>query len=238
MYHSNFIGYFLGKIAGVKKIIWCIRHSNLDPNVNTPATLKINKICAKLGKNVDFIAYNGEKAKLAHENVGYSSENGIVLDNGCDCEEYRFISEARQCLKDELGIPTDKKIVLSATKDHPIKDIPTFIKAISIAKTKAPDIVAVLCGSGVDGLNASITNICEENGLSVNKDIFLLGMRHDIPNLFSACDLYVLHSKGEAFPNVLIQAMACECLCISTDVGDAKRILNNDWFIVDRKSVV
>ena len=27
--------------------------------------------------------------------------------------------------------------------------------------------------------------------------------------------------------------MACECLCISTDVGDAKRILNNDWFIVN-----
>ena len=57
-------------------------------------------------------------------------------------------------------------------------------------------------------------------------------MRHDISDLLGACDLYVLHSAGEAFPNVLLQAMSCACLCITTDVGDAKRILAQEDCLV------
>jgi glycosyltransferase involved in cell wall biosynthesis len=52
----------------------------------------------------------------------------------------------------------------------------------------------------------------------------------------SATDLYVLHSAGEAFPNVLIQAMACEKVCITTDVGDAKIILGDENFVIAPKN--
>lgn len=48
----------------------------------------------------------------------------------------------------------------------------------------------------------------------------------------SASDLYILHSKGEAFPNTLVQAMACGCACLTTNVGDASRIINNSRRIV------
>jgi len=41
-----------------------------------------------------------------------------------------------------------------------------------------------------------------------------------------------LHSVGESFPNTLIQAMACETLVLSTDVGDAGRILDSEEWII------
>ena len=90
-----------------------------------------------------------------------------------------------------------------------------------------PDTVAVMCGSGVTKENERLASLWADAGLTPGEDVFPLGVRHDIPTLFSASDLYVLHSAGEAFPNTLIQAMACKCPCVTTDVGDARRILND-----------
>ena len=228
MYHANLVGYYMGKLAGVKKVIWCIRHSNLDAELNKRTTLRINRYCARLSKKVAIITYNGEEARKVHEELGYCHEKGIVLDNGCDCNEYVPSESAGAQVRYEIGVPTDKRLILSVTKDHPIKDIPTFITAFSVLHRELTDVVAVMCGSGVDAANERLVASCKENGLEVGKDIFLLGMRHDVPRLMAGCDLFVLHSAGEAFPNTLVQAMACSCLCITTDVGDAKHILGQE----------
>ena len=232
MYHANLIGYYMGRLAGVKRIVWCIRHSNLAPAVNKSRTLRINRFCAAHSGRVAAITYNGQRSREVHEAIGYCKERGLVIDNGCDCEEYRPEPAAGEALRAELGLPSGKKIVLSVTKDHPIKDIPTFLRAFAALHAKRPDTAAVLCGSGVVPDNARLAEQCRALGLSVGRDVFLLGLRHDVPRLMAGCDVYTLHSAGEAFPNVLIQAMACGCVCVTTDVGDARRILAMDEWVV------
>ena len=233
MYHANFLGYIAAKLAGVQKIIWCIRHSNLDKAVNKGTTLRINHLCARWSKGVDVITYNGVRARTIHEEIGYCTEKGVVLDNGCDTQEYAPDARCAEQLRTELGIPEEKMMILSVTKDSPIKDIPTFLEAFARLKKQCDmPVVAVICGAGVECGNERLRVHCEEDGLDLGRDIFLLGMRHDVPKLLAACDVYVLHSAGEAFPNVLLQAMSCGCLCVSTDVGDARRILNAGDYIV------
>lgn len=231
MYHANLIGYYLGKMARVKRIVWNIRHSNLDTTITKPRTLKINYWCARRSKNVSLVAYNGELARKVHEEIGYCSEKGIVLDNGCDCEEFMPNADVRQSLLKELVIPQEKQIILSVAKNQPGKDIPTFINAFNLLHRNLPNTVAVMCGGGVDSDNEEIAALCQKNNIQVGEDIFLLGMRHDVPRLMAGCDIYVLHSASEAFPNVLIQAMACGCLCVATDVGDVRTILDDNAFI-------
>ncbi len=232
MYHANLIGYYLGKLAGVKRIVWNIRHSNLDPAVNSATTLKINRWCAKRSTKVSVIAYNGQQARKVHEEIGYCSEKGITLDNGVDCAEFRPMPDAGVSLRAELGISDNQQVLLAVTKNHPIKDIPTFIQAFALLHKEKSNTVAVMCGGGVERNDKKISDLCLKNGLTIGEDIFLLGMRHDVPRLMAGCDLYVLHSAGEAFPNTLIQAMACGCLCVATDVGDVRRILSDDRKIV------
>jgi glycosyltransferase involved in cell wall biosynthesis len=232
MYHGNLIGGLAQKTLAKKnrrKIIWNIRHSNLDKGNIKPIFIYENKICARfLSKDVDVIAYNGALARTVHEKLGYPSSKAVVLDNGCDISNYYLHEDGIETLRNEINITEDKAIVLSVTKNDPIKDIPTFIKAFSKLHEKYPSTVAVMCGRGVDKSDVSLENLSTENDLEIGKTLFLLGMRHDVPMLLSGCDLYVLHSVGEAFPNTLIQAMACECLCVTTDVGDARRILDDD----------
>jgi glycosyltransferase involved in cell wall biosynthesis len=54
------------------------------------------------------------------------------------------------------------------------------------------------------------------------------GIGHnEIPYYLSAADILLLTSKWEGSPNVVKEAMACNCPIVSTDVGDVKEILGD-----------
>jgi len=54
------------------------------------------------------------------------------------------------------------------------------------------------------------------------------GINHSKLNLYyNAADLILMTSTQEGSPNVIKEAMACNCPIISTDVGDVKEIISN-----------
>ena len=49
--------------------------------------------------------------------------------------------------------------------------------------------------------------------------------RHEVILLLNACDLLLMTSTKEGSPQVIKEAMACNCPIVSTDVGDVKEVI-------------
>lgn len=81
-------------------------------------------------------------------------------------------------------------------------------------------------------------NLAKEAHRIVNrKDIklhYLIDIKHsDMPYYFNASDIVILTSRWEGSPNVIKEALACNCKIISTDVGDVReRFQDNPYCFV------
>jgi len=96
---------------------------------------------------------------------------------------------------------------------------------------RSPSAHFVLCGDGVTSDNAALAGWIEAAGL--RERCHLLGPRDDMPRLTAALDVACSASAyGEGFSNVLGEAMACEVVCVATDVGDAALIVGDTGSVV------
>jgi glycosyltransferase involved in cell wall biosynthesis len=107
----------------------------------------------------------------------------------------------------------------------------TFVDAAALLHRRRPDVHFLLCGLDVDTNNSALGSWIDAAGLrSVCR---LTGYRHDVNRVIAATDLAASSSAyGEAFPNVLAEAMACEVPCVATDVGDSAYIVGDTGCIV------
>jgi len=63
----------------------------------------------------------------------------------------------------------------------------------------------------------------------------LLGQRDDIPHIMNGLDIHTLSSSGEAFSNVLGEAMACSVPRAATDIGDTTYLIGDTSITVPPK---
>ena len=117
-------------------------------------------------------------------------------------------------------------------RDDPQKNHSGFITAASQVIRGVPDAHFLLAGSGIDTRNDSLMRAIAKSNF---EDRFhLLGKRDDIPTLMAALDVFAFSSSwGEAFPNVLGEAMACGVPCVVTDVGDSAEIVGDTGRVVE-----
>ena len=234
MYHADLFGFIVCKIAGIKNIIWGIHHSNLDKDKNKRLVLIIAKINSYLSRYTYKIVSCSNYATNIHVSSGYDQSKFVNIPNGFDLDLYFKVKNAKEDLCNELNIDKDSKIICHVARWDILKDYKTLIKSLSIVNEKYNNIKFILCGPNIDNDNEELSNMLKNKG--INEDTLLLGRRTDIPKIMSASDILVLSSSGEAFPNVIGEAMACETPCVVTDVGDCKFIVDKYGAIAEKQN--
>jgi glycosyltransferase involved in cell wall biosynthesis len=234
LYHADFIGGLLAKLAGVKRIIWGVHHTVLDPYHSKLSTRMIARTCAVLSYILpEKIVYVAKKGKEVHEKLGYHSSKSVVIPNGYDLSVFKESLIERIRVREEFSISEDEFILCNVARFDPFKDHENLLSAYSKFIKHEPNSRLMLVGSGIDLDNEELVSII--NKYSVYDKVILLGQRSDVSSIMNAADLHVLSSNSEAFPNVICEAMASGTPCLSTDVGDARYILDNDQMIVPIK---
>lgn len=230
MYHADLVGGLIGRLAGVP-VIWGIRNSILDSGHSSRNTIMVAKLCARLsGKLPSRIIACAQAARGAHTAMGYDARRIQVIPNGYDLARFKPDTTAREKLRAEWGFSDDLPVLGMVARYDPYKDHGNLIAGLAGLGTVRPNYRVVLVGKGLDRTNAELMASITSKGLSGR--ILLLGPRHDIPAIMNALDVHVLSSSAEAFPNVLAEAMACGTPCVTTDVGDARVIVDDTGWIV------
>ena len=239
MYHANLIGGIAGRMAGISRIIWNIRNGALEPGGDTGKKLNLStKIgwVAKLGAlTSQFLPHHiiscSERAAEIHKKWGYAKTKFHIIHNGISISDFKPDKQARKQIRDTLQIDINTKVIGLIGRYHPQKDIPTFLKTAHILCKNREDIKFILVGTNLSSTNKEL--IAEIKKLGLEKSVLLLGKRQDISNILNAFDVLCSSSSfGEAFPNVVAEAMSCGVPCVVTDVGDSANIVGDLGIVV------
>lgn len=231
MYHADLVGGVAAKLGRSVPVVWGIRQSSLDPDLYKRRTLLTARACALLSGSVpDRIVSNSHAAVDSHARIGYDRGKMQVVPNGFDLDTFRPDEDARESVRDELGVGVDAPLLGQVARFHPQKDHRTFVGAAGRLHESRPDVHYLLCGRGVDRENRQLLDWIREAGTADRTH--LLGQRRDVPRLTAALDVATLASKDEGFPNVAGEAMACGVPCVVTDVGDSATLVGDTGAVV------
>jgi len=232
LYHADFLGGLAARMAGVSRVAWTIRHGNLDQDKNKRSTLAVVSLCARLSAWVPTsILSCSENAGRVHIDRGYTADKIVIVPNGFDLAAFRPDEAARTSVRSELRIRPQTPLVGWIGRIHPQKNIDGFFDAAAQLHSRLPDVHFLLAGEGLNASNPAVSRAMAASGLG--PFTHLLGIRNDIPRLMAAIDVLASTSVGEAFSNVLGEAMSCGVPCAVTDVGDSAHIVGDTGRVVD-----
>jgi len=233
MYHANLVGGLATRWAGVSALSWGLHHSDLSGDTNKRSTLAVVRVGALLsGWLPNLILSCSDVAKDVHVRHGYAAGKMVVLPNGFDISSFRPDRGARLRVRQELGMPADTPLVGLIGRFDPQKNHSGFFEAAGLLHRRRPATRFVLAGAAVDPSNPVLMRHIDAQGLG--HVTHLLGPRNDVPALMASLDVLASSSHGEAFPNVLGEAMSCGVPCAVTEVGDSAYIVGDTGRTVPR----
>lgn len=232
MYHADLFGGIAARVAGIKAIVWGIRHSTLEPGKSKKTSIWIAKLLAKLSWWLPArIAVCAQRAMDVHEALGYNRAIMRFIPNGYDLKDFTPRPEEARALRAEWNVEPKMALISTVGRYDPQKDHANLLQALALLRSRDIPLRCVLVGTNLDDDNQEL--LAQIQRLGLEETVILLGRRTDIPAVMSALDLHVLPSAyGEAFPNVVAEAMACETSCMVTDVGDAAYIVGDTGWVV------
>ena len=237
MYHADLLGGIAARIAGIKAIVWGIRHTTLVPGKSKKTTIWIVKLLARLSWWLPArIAVCAQRAMDVHEELGYNRAKMRFIPNGYNLEDFTTMPNEARALRREWGVEPDIFLIGTVGRYNPQKDHTNLLQALALLRSRNIPLRCVLVGVNLDSDNQEL--VAQVQRLGLEETVILFGKRTDIPAVMSALDVHVLSSAyGEAFPNVVAEAMACETPCVVTDVGDAAFIVGDTgWVVPSRDS--
>ena len=212
---SNAMGFLdlaIAKFAGAKYCIARSSNSSDGASVFSKFAHFVGGILFKRFVNVE-IAPSTEAALYTFGKKDVSTGKVSILPNGLDLNYYRFDENGRKRIRDEFGIESNCFVVGHTGRFNTQKNHLFLLDVFLKFHEKNPNSKLLLVGDG--SLKEEIISKIKKNGL--DNSVVLAGIRSDMPDLYSAMDVFVFPSLYEGMPNTVIEAQACGLKCIISD---------------------
>jgi glycosyltransferase involved in cell wall biosynthesis len=177
-----------------------------------------------------FSAVSQEVAKR-HKKFLNLKKNIEIIPNGVP---FIKASKTRELIREELGIKPDEIFYLAVGNPRPEKGFEDLIDAASLIFKNNKNFKFKVFVAGT--LNKSLyfemleKKIKEKNLENIVK---FLGFRNDTPDLYKAADVFVLSSRSEGMPMVILEAMMSGLPVVATKVGGVPSTIRDTGILTE-----
>ena len=210
---TGFLGRLAARVAGVPKIA-TTSHGFLfnqgGPWLRRMAGLAMELIAGR----VTDIFLTVSEAGAADAKRLHIFPNPVPIGNGRDPTRFRPDPAARCRIREELGTPDDRVVIVAVSrlvrdKGYPeladaMREVPEaelWVVGERLASDRGDDMMELLCESNLGGR------------------LKLLGYRHDVEAVLAAADIFTLPSYHEALPMSVIEAMLSGLPVVASDIN-------------------
>jgi glycosyltransferase involved in cell wall biosynthesis len=147
-----------------------------------------------------------------------------VITNAIDSDKYRVLDAglARSVTRRKLGLAEGDNVLISVGSLSPEKNHEELITLVKELNGASPHLLLV--GDGPS--RGRLQQLADE--LRLHDRIHFLGLQDDIIPFLAASDVFVLPSRSEGMPGVLIEAGMAGLPSVSYDVGGVKEVIRRD----------
>lgn len=172
------------------------------------------------------ICVSNASAKTLTQDYFYPTRKVCVCHSGVDLENFQPNSHARAAIRSKFNIDEQAIVFGSVGRLSPMKNHTLMINGFANLLTTHPTTDAHLLIVGDGPLKTELVALCHNKNI-VNR-VHFAGFSDKPKDYYCAFDIFCLTSTGEAFPLVLLEAMATNNRPIATDVGGVNEGFSND----------
>jgi glycosyltransferase involved in cell wall biosynthesis len=215
------LGVILGRLLGIKKIIYTVHGFTFNENRS-----KIQKFLIKIISWIT-IALSHKTIILSQTEYNqvshwpYIKNRLVIIPLGIASQHFKTKEEARNILETYTNTNLQNKLVVGTIAElHKNKGHRYAIDAFSELK----DILYIMIGDGEE--KDTLKTLVQKNQ---SKNIYFTGMIPDASELLKAFDIFLLPSIKEGLPYVLLEASKAEVPILSTTVGGIPTLIQNGY---------
>jgi glycosyltransferase involved in cell wall biosynthesis len=184
--------------------------------------LKISKVLNRLLTNR--IIHVSSRAQNEAFELGLApSDKTVVIRNGVDVSKFsrnKSICDYRK----KNGVPRELMVITCIGRLHDQKGIDLFLDSIKIIEPYMEKTQVWIVGDGPRRID--LKNQADKLGLT--NVVRFWGFKSEIVEILEASDIFVLPSRFETGPIVVLEAMAVGLPCVVTDVGENFYVIEQD----------
>jgi starch synthase (maltosyl-transferring) len=212
LYHANLAGRLAGWWGGVPVIISGIRVA--ERRSRWP--LRLDRWTQSL---VDaHVCVSQSVCDFSRQVAGLDPRKLRVIPNGVEARRFAD-ANAWDCRT--LGIPPESPVIVAAGRLDRQKGFDLLLQAIADGGPFPREPHWVVVGEGPE--RPSLERQIAERGLTGR--VHLLGWRTDLPEILKGATGFVLTSRWEGMPNVVLEAMAAGVPTVATDVEGIRELV-------------
>jgi glycosyltransferase involved in cell wall biosynthesis len=207
------LGGIAGLLAGVP---WVLSERNTGP-LYTRTSRDLPR--AILGARAHAIIANSAQGLEYWRSRVHESRRLHFIPNPVPTNEIAAAPEADEA---ETGISADHILVMYAGRLVEEKNVLTLVKALEKVVATNPRVRAVICGEGP--LREQIINFAKSSRFT--NQIVVHGYVNTLWSWMKRADVFVSVSLYEGQPNTVLEAMACGCPLVVSDIPEHREFLD------------